>query len=112
MTPMGQQAKAAAEDQRIIDIAGMIKHRAIDRGDAHLIAIVAYPAYYARSHATRSQNASRQRLHVRLWWSKTQHICAGNRLRRHAQHVADHPTHACVRATKWLDSGRMIMRLY
>ena len=56
----GQQAGAAAEDQRVAQIAFVIEDRAVDRGQAKLVAIVADARDDAGGDALRVQHARRQ----------------------------------------------------
>ena len=62
MTPMRQNAQTATEDQRIIDIAWMIKYGPVDSGNAHLIAIVAHTVDDATGNAARRKHTCGQAL--------------------------------------------------
>ena len=54
------QADVAAVDQRIAEVAAVEVDGAVDRGDAHAVAVVAHAGDDALHHAPRMQHAGRQ----------------------------------------------------
>src|SRR5579883_3133200 len=89
MAAVRQHAQAATEDERVVDIAFIIKYRAVDGGNAHLVAIVAHAADDAAGDTPGRKHADRQALSRSLRRAKAENIGAGNGLRGDAQHVAN-----------------------
>ena len=57
----GQQADAAAEDERVAQVALVIEHGAVDGGHAQLVAVVADARHHALGNALRVEDAVGQR---------------------------------------------------
>src|SRR5579859_43231 len=87
MATVWQHPQAAAEDQRIVDITWIIENSAIDGGDAHFIAVIAYPAHYSAGDATRREYALRQIIHRRIQRAKAEYIGTGDGVCRDAQYI-------------------------
>ena len=110
MAPVWQQPQASTEDERIKEIATIIKNCSIDSRDAHFVTVVTNTIHHAAGNAARRENALGQFLNVCIRRPEAKHICAGNGLRRNSQHIADHSSNTSIRSTKWLNCRRMIMR--
>src|SRR6266700_689468 len=59
MAPVWQNTQTATKDQRIVNIAAVIKNGPVDSGNAHLIAIVAYATHHATGNTTRREHTIR-----------------------------------------------------
>src|SRR5579884_610512 len=111
MTAMGQDAQAAAEDQRVVDIAWLVENGAVYRGNAHLVAVVAHAIHDAFGDAARREYAVRQPIGRRGERAEAEYVGAGNRLRRDAQHVANHAAYAGTGSAERLYRRGMVVRL-
>ena len=107
------QPDVAAEDQRIAEVAVVEVHRAVDRGNAHAVAVVAH----ARDDAAASRAADAARpaaarpTACRAGRSRTRRCCRRLGAQARAEDVADHAAEARVRAAVRLEGRRMIVRL-
>src|SRR5450432_3850565 len=79
MTTMGQNTQATAEDQGIINIAGMIKDSAITGGDAHLISIIAHTIDDAACDTAWREYAGRKFFGKCLKGAEAEYICTWDR---------------------------------
>ena len=107
------QADGAAVDQRIAQVALVEADRAIDRGDAHAVAVIAHAGDDAFQHLEGMQHARRQRLRRRVRRREAEHVGVADRLRSQAgaERIADDAAQARVRAAVGLDGRRVIVRL-
>jgi len=109
---VGEDAQAAAEDQRVGRIAGIVEDRAVDGGDAHLVAVVLDSGSHAVSDVSGMQHPGRQFLEGQVGRTEAQHVGIGNRPRADADDVAHHAAHACVRAAEGLERGGVVVGLH
>ena len=109
--PIGQQPDAAAEDQRVAQVALVVEDRAVDRRDAQLVAVVADPRHHPAGNPLRMQHPVGQLRVGIVLRAKAEHVGVGDRPRRHADDVADHAAHAGVGAAKRLERRRVVVRL-
>src|SRR5579875_3955698 len=109
MTPMRQHTKTSTEDQRIVQVATIIKHCAINCRNTHLVPIVANTIDDTVGNAMRRKNAWGQILANCTSSSKAEYICTGNGLRGNSQYVANHTSDTGICTTERLNSRRVIM---
>ena len=79
-----QEADITAEDERIAEVALVEVDRAIHRGNAHAVAVVAHPGNDAAHDSPRMEHARRQFGSRRVGWSKAEDIRVADRLRTQA----------------------------
>ncbi len=107
----GQQAGAAAEDERVAQVALVVDHGAVDRGDAQLVAVVADARHHAIRNALRMEDAIGQAVVGVVMRAKAEHVGVGDRAGRDADEVAHHAAHARVGAAKGFQGRRVVVRL-
>ena len=107
-----RNAHAAAVDQRVGDVVRVIQNRAVDGGDAHLVAVILDARHDAARDTARVERAAG---HVRVRHierTETQHVRVGDGLRGNAHHVADHAADARVRPTERLQRRGVVVCLH
>ena len=107
---MGKDAQTTAEDQRVGGVAGIVEERAVDRGDAHFVAVVLDAGNHAAGDAPRMQHTGRQVASKgRSCGPKqsTSVLAIGRALT--PDHIAHHAAHARVGAAKRLQRRRVVV---
>ena len=89
--------------------AGIVEERAVDRGDAHLVAVILDTGNDAAGDAPRMQHARRQRLEGQVLRAKAEHVRIGNRPRADPDHIPHYAAHARVGPAKRLQCRRMVV---
>ena len=110
MLPLASQTHAAAEHQRIGGIAGVVEDRAVDGGDAHLVAIVFDAGHDASRDAARMQHAGGHFRVGHVQRAKAKDVGVGDGPRRDADNIADHAADAGVGAAERLKRRGMVVR--
>ena len=107
-----QQTHRSAEDQRIGEIAGVNGQGAIDRGNAHAIAVVAHPGNDSLQDAPGVKRAGGKLVQRQVGPSHAEDVGVANRLCAEpgAQCVADHAAQPRVGAAVGVDRRGVIMR--
>src|SRR5437660_9102404 len=112
MTSLRQDTQAAAVDQRVINITGVIKDGPVHSGNAHLVAIIADAIDHAIGNALRRKDAGSQLVHRCVGRAEAEYIGTGNRLSRDAKYVTNDAAHPRIGPAKRLYGRRMVMRLH
>ena len=107
-----RNAHASAIDQRIGYVAGVKNDGTIDRGNAHLVAIVLDARYHPVVDAPRMQNTRRKLPHLDTQGAETEYVGIGDGACGDPHDVAHHAANARVGATKRLQRGRMVVSLH
>jgi hypothetical protein len=109
----GQQADAAAVDQRVAHVALVEADRAVDRGDAHAVAVVAHAGDDALHHAPRVQRALGQARGGQVGRPEAEDVRVGDgpAAQARAERVAQHAAQARARAAVGLDGRGVVVRL-
>ena len=109
--PVGGDADAPAEHQRVRREAGVVEHGAGDGRQADLVAVVGDAVDHAVADAPRVQRAVGQLGDRQVGRAEAQHVGDGDRAVGGAEHVADHAADAGVGAAERLDGRRVVVRL-
>ena len=101
----------SAVNQWIGRVARMVEHCAVHSRQTQFVAVILYAVHNPLANAFRVKYTCLQIFPIHVGGTKTQHVRAGNRTMRHAQHVAYDPADAGVGAAEGLDRRGMIVRL-
>ena len=106
------EADVAAVDERVAEVAVVEVDGAVDRGNAHAIAVVAHAVDDAAHHAPRMEHAGRQRVGRRVGRGEAEDVGVADRLRAQAgaHDVANDAADAGVRAAVGLERRGMVVR--
>ncbi len=107
----GQQTGAAAEDQRIAQIALVVDDRAVDRGQPQLVAVVADAGHHALGNAPRMEHAVGHLIDRVVLGAEAEHVGGGDGPCRDADDVAHHAADAGVGPAKGLQRRRVVVGL-
>ena len=108
-----EHADGAAEDQRVGEVAGVDGQGAVDRGDAHPVAVVAHAGDDALEHALGVEHAGGKLLGGQVGRRDAEDVGVADRLgaQAGAQRVADHAAEAGVGAAVGVDRRGVVVRL-
>ena len=111
--PPRQDADRAAEDERVGQVSRVDRQGAVDRGDAHAVAVVAHPGDDALEHPPGVQDPGRDRFGLEVGPGHAEHVGIADRpgAQPSAQRIADDAAQARVRPPVGIDRGRVVMRL-
>ena len=108
---VGQEADTATEDQRVAQIAFVIKNRAINRRQSQLVAIVTNAGHNAISNASGVENAGGQLVIGIILGAEAEDISRGDGSSRDADNVAHDAAHPGVSPAKRFQGRGMVVRL-
>src|SRR5215216_4845243 len=108
MLSFWRNADTTTKDKRVSSIAFVVQDRAVDGGNADLVAIILHPGHHTGLNAARMQNTFRQGIWIQVLRAKTEHVCVRNWLRRNTKDIAYYAADARVRSAKGLYRGRMV----
>ena len=106
-----READRAAEDERIRQVPLVEQRRAVDRGDAHVVAVVGDAGHDPRVDPLGWQRSRREGVRRCIERAEAEDVGVGDRLGRDPQHVAHDPAHPGIRAAERLQGAGMIVRL-
>ena len=109
--PVGGDADAAAEHERVRRVRRVVEHGAGDGRQADLVAVVGDAVDDALADAPRVQHAVGQLGERQVGRAEAQDVGAGDRAVGGAEHVADHAADAGVGAAERLDRRRVVVGL-
>ncbi len=101
-----QYAGAAAEDERVAQVAFVIEDGPVDSGQAELVAVVTYAGYYAGGDASRVEQPFGQLLVGVVLRAKAEHVGGGNGPGGYADDVAHDAADPGVGSAKRFQGGR------
>ena len=104
-----QNAQAAAVDQRIGGVAGVVVDGAVYCGDAHFVAVIFHAVNHAVGDARRVQHVGRQLVVGQIGRAKAEHVGVGNGAGADAQYIAHHAPHARIRPAKRLQRRGVVV---
>ncbi len=109
-----QQAGIAAIHQRIAKVAPVEIQRAVHRGNAHPVAVIAYAGHHALDHPPRVQHAGRQLVGRHFGRCEAENVGVAHRLgpQTGSQRIADHAANARVGPAIGFDGRRVVVRFH
>ena len=111
MLALGRQPHRATKDQRVGDIAWVEINGAVDNRHADFVAIILDTGNHPDADLVGRQYLATKGIDLAIIGPKTKDISSGNRLRRYAQYITQHSTHARIGATKGLERRRVVVGL-
>ena len=100
-----------AENQRIGDIAGVIKDRTVDNGDTDFVAVVLDASNHPVGDLERRQDGPSKGAQVSRYRAEAKDIGGSNGFGRYAEDVAEHAAHSGIGTTERFECRRMVVCL-